>query len=58
MDKEQIFMAIIPAILIFCLVFFNVRKMQKNLKTMKQECGSGCGGCAHSDNCNKAEKMD
>ena len=37
MTMEQIFTGIIPAILIFFLVFFNIRKMQKQAKIMKME---------------------
>ena len=52
MARETVFTAIIPAILIFFLVFFNIRKMQKQAKIMKMEhegkCGGGCAGCAHS----------
>ena len=35
MARETVFTAIIPAILIFFLVFFNIRKMQKQAKIMK-----------------------
>lgn len=57
--KEQIFMVIIPAILIFCLVFFNIRKMQKRAEIMRREregqlCGGKCAGCAHSAGCGAA----
>lgn len=63
MNMETIFTAIIPAILIFFLVFFNIRKMQKQAKIMKMEhegkCGSGCSGCAHSKGCHsEKKKMD
>ena len=37
MAREAVFTAIIPAILIFFLVFFNIRKMQKQAKIMKME---------------------
>jgi len=60
MNMETIFTAIIPAILIFFLVFFNIRKMQKQAKIMKMEhegkCGSGCASCAHSKGCNSEKK--
>lgn len=58
MTTETLFTAIIPAIMIFCLVFFNMRKMQKQSKAMKKEhsCGGGCAGCAHSASCNSLEK--
>ncbi|WMI82257.1 FeoB-associated Cys-rich membrane protein [Anaerotignum sp. MB30-C6] len=58
MNKEMLFTAIIPTILVFCLVFFNVRKMQKNLKNMKDGCGGGCSGCVHSESCHKPEKKE
>ncbi|MDO4531500.1 MAG: FeoB-associated Cys-rich membrane protein [Bacillota bacterium] len=60
MTMETIFTAIIPAILIFFLVFFNIRKMQKQAKIMKMEqegkCGTGCAGCAHSKGCHSDKK--
>ena len=62
MTTETLFTAIIPAILIFCLVFFNIRKMQKQAKIMHMEkegkCGSGCAGCAHSAGCNSPQKKE
>lgn len=58
MDKEMLFTTIIPVILIFCIVFYNVRKMQRNIKNMKNGCGGGCSGCAHSAQCQKPEKKD
>ena len=48
MARETVFTAIIPAILIFFLVFFNIRKMGK--------CGGGCAGCAHSKSCHSEKK--
>ena len=49
---------IIPAIMIFCLVFFNIRKMQKQAQIMRQEhsCGGGCAGCSHSASCTSQQK--
>ena len=62
MTTETLFTAIIPAILIFCLVFFNIRKMQKRAKIMRMEregkCGSGCASCAHSRGCHSDKKID
>ncbi|AMJ41024.1 FeoB-associated Cys-rich membrane protein [Anaerotignum propionicum] len=58
MDKEAIFTTVIPIILILGMVYYNMRKMQKNLNKMKNDCGGGCSGCAHSSNCNKPEKED
>ena len=61
MNMETIFTAIIPAILIFFLVFFNIRKMQKQAKIMKMEheckCGSACNSCAHSKGCHSEKKV-
>ncbi len=61
LTTETIFAGIIPAILIFLLVFVNIRKMQKRAKMMRMEqegkCGGGCAGCAHSKSCH-AEKKD
>lgn len=53
-----IFTKIIPAIMIFCLVFYNIRKMQKRAAAMRQEhsCGGGCAGCNRSAACNSPEK--
>ena len=60
MTKEMIFTAIVPAILIFFLVFFNIRKMQKQAKIMKMEqegkCGVGCAGCTHNKGCHSDKK--
>lgn len=60
MARETVFTAIIPAILIFFLVFFNIRKMQKQAKIMKMEhegkCGGGCAGCAHRKSCHSEKK--
>lgn len=55
-----IFTKIIPAILIFCLVFFNIRKMQKQAAIMRQEhsCGGSCVGCAHSAGCGTAKQKE
>ena len=56
MARETVFTAIIPAI----LIFFNIRKMQKQAKIMKMEhegkCGGGCAGCAHSKSCHSEKK--
>ena len=61
MNMETVFTAIIPAILIFFLVFFNIRKMQKQAKIMRMEhegkCGSGCASCAHSKGCHSEKKI-
>ena len=60
MTMETILTAIIPAIMIFCLVFFNIRKMQKQAQIMRMEkegkCGSGCASCAHSKGCHSDKK--
>ena len=60
MARETVFTAIIPAILIFFLVFFNIRKLQKQAKIMKKEhevkSGGGCAGCAHSKSCHSEKK--
>lgn len=62
MTKETFFTAIIPAILVFCLVFYNIRKMQKRAKAMRMEqeggCSGGCAGCAHSAGCHLPQKED
>ena len=58
MARETVFTAIIPAILIFFLVFFNIRKMQAKIMKMEHEgkCGGGCAGCAHSKSCHSEKK--
>lgn len=58
MENTDIFTKIIPAIMVFCIVYYNVRKMQKRAQAMRQEhtCCGGCAGCAHSAGCNKPEK--
>ncbi len=62
MTTETLFATIIPAILIFCLVFFNIRKIQKQAKIMRMEkegkCGSSCAGCAHSKGCHSPQKKE
>lgn len=60
LDMATICAKIIPAILIFCIVFFNIRKMQKRAQMMRQEhsCGGGCAGCAHSAGCSSAKKEE
>lgn len=60
MTIETICTSIIPAILIFCIVFFNIRKMQKRAAIMRMEkegkCGSGCASCANSKSCHSDKK--
>lgn len=62
MTTETLLTTIIPVILIFCLVFFNIRKMQKRAKLMRMEqegkCSSGCAGCAHSATCQSSQKEE
>ena len=57
----QTFMTgIVPAIMIFFLVFFNIRKMQKQAKTMKEmhSCEGKCSGCQHSGGCTSDKKQE
>lgn len=60
MTIETIFTSIIPAIMVFCIVFYNIRKMQKRAAIMRMEkqgkCGSGCAGCAGSKSCHSDKK--
>ena len=62
MARETVFTAIIPAILIFFLVFFNIRKMQKQAKIMKMEhegkCGGGCCRLRPQQKLSDTEKKD
>ncbi|MBR4016026.1 MAG: FeoB-associated Cys-rich membrane protein [Anaerotignum sp.] len=58
MDNTVIVTKIIPAIMIFCLVFFNIRKMQKQAQAMRKNhsCENGCAGCANHASCHLPEK--
>ena len=62
MNMETIFTSVIPAIMIFFLAFFNIRKMQKRAQIMRMEkegkCGSGCSSCAHSKGCSSEKKTE
>ncbi|MDD4844751.1 MAG: FeoB-associated Cys-rich membrane protein [Anaerotignum sp.] len=58
MSTETVFTTVIPIIMLVCLVGYNLRKMQKNLKNMKNECSGSCKGCAHSVSCSKPEKKE
>ncbi len=58
MDTETIFTTIIPIVLVVGLVAYNLRKMQRNINNMKNDCGNGCKGCAHSESCHKPEKEE
>ena len=64
MDNMVLFTKIIPAIMIFCIVFFNLRKLQKTAKAMKQVhgdssgCSGCCSGCSHSAGCQLPEKEE
>ncbi len=57
-DSMILYTKVIPAILIFLLVFFNIRKMQKRAAAMRREhsCGGSCSGCAHHTSCHSADK--
>lgn len=61
MTTETIMTSIIPAIMIFFLVFFNIRKMQKRAEMMRKEkemqsCGGKCAGCASKCASRKTEE--
>ena len=51
---------IVPAIMIFFLVFFNIRKMQKQAKIMKEmhSCDGKCAGCHSGATCASAQKKE
>lgn len=61
MTTETIMTSIIPAIMIFFLVFFNIRKMQKRAEMMRKEkemqsCGGKCAGCSSQCASRKTEE--
>ena len=50
---EYLFSTVIPIILLIGIVGYNMMKMKKRAKKMKEECGNGCEGCSYSAGCNK-----
>lgn len=52
MTPETIVTTIIPLLLVGCLVYYNLRKIKRNLNQMKEDnqqknnsCGGSCAGC-------------
>lgn len=65
MTAEQMVTTVIPILLVICIVYYNLRKIKRNLNSMKDaenNKNSGCGGgCASCKGCTPApdkEKVD
>lgn len=59
MTKMDIITKLIPVILAVCIIWYNMRKIRKNMNVMKQEhCSGSCQGCAHSGSCGSYTKED
>lgn len=60
LNVQTFFTAIVPAIMIFFLVFFNIRKMQKQTKLMKEmhSCNGKCAGCHNGASCTSDKKTE
>lgn len=57
MDKMDLITKVIPGLLVVGIVWFNMRKLQRNLNAMKhQHCSGSCHNCAHSAGCTSAQK--
>lgn len=57
MDKMDLITKVIPGLLVVGIVWFNMRKLQRNLNAMKQQhCSGSCHNCAHSAGCTSAQK--
>lgn len=59
MNQMDIITKLIPVLLVVCIVYFNMRRIQKNLKEMKKEqngntCSGSCAGC--TSHCSSAQK--
>lgn len=59
MDKMDLITKVIPGLLVVCIVWYNMRKLQRNLNAMKQQhCDGSCHNCAHSAGCTSAQKKE
>lgn len=60
LNMQTFMTGIVPAIMIFFLVFFNIRKMQKQAKIMKEmhSCEGKCAGCQHGASCTSDKKQN
>lgn len=61
MEQMDIITKVVPFILVMLIVYWNMRRIKKNLDGMKQEqqmqkCSGSCHGCAHSAGCTSAQK--
>lgn len=57
MDKMDIVTKLIPILLVIFIVYYNMRKMKRNMDAMKQEhCTGSCHGCAHSATCSSQKR--
>lgn len=62
MEQMDIITKVVPFILVVLIVYWNMRRIKKNLDGMKREqqmnsCGGSCHGCAHSTGCTSAQKQ-
>ena len=53
MDKMDLITKVIPGLLVVGIVWFNMRKLQRNLNAMKQQ---HCSGSCHNYGCTSAQK--
>lgn len=63
MDQMDIITKVVPFILVVLIVYWNMRRIKKNLEGAKREqqmnsCNGSCQGCAHSAGCTSAKKQD
>lgn len=57
MDKMDIVTKVIPGIMLAALVGYNMWKMNRSLRAMKQEhCSGSCQNCAHKNSCTSQQK--
>ncbi len=59
MTQMDIVTKLIPILLVVCIIWYNMRKMKRNIDAMKQEhCNGSCQGCVHSGSCNTQQKKE
>lgn len=59
MDKMDIYTKLIPGLMLAALIGYNMFKLQRSLKAMKQEhCNGACQGCAHKNSCTSSQKQE
>ena len=58
MDKMDIYTKLIPGLMLAALIGYNMFKLQRSLKAMKQEhCNGACQGCAQRESCTSSKKQ-